>query len=74
VIAIVPECHFESGTESEKNFSHFGSVGIQHTHTVNSGIVQLISSNPSELGGLSAGFPAGPLVDSYYTPVYLAYL
>jgi len=47
-----------------------GGLGRQYTRTVNSGTVRWTFHNPSELGGLSAGCPAGPSVDSYNALVF----
>jgi len=47
-----------------------GGLGWQYTRTVTLGTVQKKSPNPSELGGLSAGRPAGPSIDSNKTLVF----
>jgi hypothetical protein len=63
VLATVPDRHSWSGSGSELNSWQIGSPGSQHTRTVNSGTVRCKSPNPSGLGGLSAGRPAGPSVE-----------
>jgi hypothetical protein len=65
VLATVLERHFGSGSGSEPTRCQIGGPGCQHTPTVNSGTVRCKSPNPSWLGGLSAGRPAGPAVDLY---------
>ena len=54
-----------AGSVLEPNCRQIRCSGRQYTRAVNSGPVQWTSSNPSELGGLSAGCPVGPSVDSY---------
>jgi len=51
---MVADHHFECRSGSLLNLGQIGSSGHQKTQTVNSGRVQWKSSNPSELGGLSA--------------------
>jgi len=62
----------EKGTGSEPNRCQIGGPGCQYTRTVNSGPVRCKSPNPSELGRLSAGRPAGPSVDLYNVLVFAA--
>jgi len=64
-IATVPDRRFGSGYRSEPTRFQIGCPGPQCTGTINSGTVRWTSHNLSELGGLSAGCPAGPSVDSY---------
>ena len=70
VLATVPDRHFGSGSGSELNRCQIGGPGCQYTRTVNSGLVRCNSPNPSELGRLSAGRPAGPSVDLYNVLVF----
>jgi len=70
VLATVPDHHLGSGSGSEPNRCKIGGPGFQYTRTVNSGLVRCKSPNPSELGGLSAGRPAGPSVDLYNVLVF----
>jgi len=70
VLATVPDRHFGSGCGSEPNRCQIGGPGCQHTRTVNSGTVRCKSPNPSGLGGLSAGRPAGPSVDLYNVLIF----
>jgi len=65
VLATVPDRHFKSGSRSKLNHYQIGGLGCLYTRTVNSGMVQWKSPKPSELGGLSAGCPAGPSINSY---------
>ena len=59
------EHHFGSGSGLEPNPRQNGSHDCQSTRNVNSGTVQWISHNPSQLAVLVADCPAGPSVDSY---------
>jgi len=70
VLATVPDRHFGSGSGSELNRCQIGGPGCQHTRTVNPGTVRCKSPNPSGLGGLSAGHPAGPSVDLYNVLIF----
>jgi len=72
VLATVLDRQFRSGTRSEPNRCQIGGPGCQYTRTINSGPVRCKSPNPSELGGLSAGRPAGPSVDLYNVLVFAA--
>jgi len=70
VLAMVLDHCFGSGSLSELNCHQIGGLGCQYTRTVNSGTVQWLSPNPSELGGLSAGRPAGSSKHSYNALVF----
>jgi len=70
VLATVPDRHFGSGSGSEPNRCQIGGPGCQYTRIVNAGPVRCKSPNPCELGGLSAGHPAGPSVDLYNVLVF----
>jgi len=70
VLATVPDSHFGSASRSKPNCCQIGGPGCLHTRTVNSGTVRCKSPNPSGLGGLSAGRPAGPSVDLYNVLVF----
>ena len=70
MLATVPDRHFGSGSGSEPIRCQIGGPGGQHTRTVNSGMVRCKSPNPSGLGGLSAGRPAGPSVDLYNVLIF----
>jgi len=71
VLATVPDRHFGSGSGSKPNRCQIGGPGsIQQTRTVNSGTVRCKCPNPSGLGVLSAGHPAGPSVDLYNVLVF----
>jgi len=70
VLETVPDRHFGSGSGSEPNHCQTGGPGCQHTRTVDSGTVRCKSTNPSGLGGLSAGRTAGPSVDLYNVLVF----
>ena len=59
-----------SGYGSEPTCFQISAPGRQYTQTVNSDPVQWTSHNMSELGGLSAGCPAGPSVNSYHAFVF----
>jgi len=65
VLATVPDRHFGSRSGSELNRYKIGGPDCQYTRTMNWGTVLCQSSNPSDLGRLSAGRPAGPSVDLY---------
>jgi len=65
VLATIPDRHFGSGSGSKLNGCQIGGLGFQLTRTAHSGMVPWKTPNPSELGGLSAGRPAGPSIDSY---------
>ena len=65
MLAMVLHHLFRSGSRSEPNHCQIRGPGCQHTRTVNSGTDQYKSPNPSGLGGLSVGRPAGPSVDLY---------
>jgi hypothetical protein len=65
VLAPVLDCHLQSGSGSELNNCQIGSPGRQSTGTVDSGTFQSASPYPSELGGSSAGPPAGSSVNTY---------
>jgi len=70
VLATVPHRLFGFGYGSEPTQFQIGGLGQQYTRTVSSGTVQWTSHNLSELGGLPAGCPAGPSVDSYNALVF----
>ena len=70
VLATVQQWRFGSEYGSEPTRSQIGGLGRHYTRTVNSGTVRWTSHNASELGGLSAGCPAGPSVDSYNALVF----
>jgi len=70
VWATVPDRHSSSGSGSEPNRCQIGGPGCQYSRTDNSGTVRCQYSNLSELGGLSAGRPAGPSVDLYNVLVF----
>ena len=70
MLATVGDCRFGSGNGSEPNSCQTGGPGRQYTRTVNSGTIRWKSHKPSELPGLSVGFPAGPSVDSYNALVF----
>jgi len=70
VLAPVVDRHFGCGSGSEPNHCQIGAQGCHYTRTVNSATVRCKSPNPSELGGLSAGRPAGPSVDLYNVLVF----
>jgi len=65
VLAIIPNRRFGTGSGSEPNRCWIGSFCSQSMQTVHSCMVQWKCPKPSELGGWSAGRPAGPSVDSY---------
>jgi len=64
VLAAVLNLHFGSGSGWESNSRQICGLGQFYTQTVNSGTVGWTTPNPSELGGLSVGCPAGPSVHS----------
>jgi hypothetical protein len=70
VLTTVPAGHVGSGSGSKPNSCQIGGPVCQHTGTANSGTVRCKSPNPSGLGGLSAGRPAGPSVDLYNVLVF----
>jgi hypothetical protein len=70
LVATVPDRHFGSGSGSKPNHCQIGGPGRQLTRTAHSGMVPWLTPNPSELGGLSAGHPAGPSIDSYQAVVF----
>ena len=65
VLATVPDRRIRSGSVSEMNRHQRRGPGRQYTHTDKSGMVQRTSPNQSELGGWSAGCPAGLSGDLY---------
>jgi len=65
VLATILDRHFGSGSGSKPNRCQNGSPGRQKTRTAHLVTVPWKTPNPSELGGLSAGRPAGPSLDSY---------
>jgi len=65
VLATDLDRRYRSGSGSEPNQWHIGGPGCQYGRTVNSNTVRWISSNPSQLGRLSVGRPAGSSVDLY---------
>jgi len=69
VLAMVPDLHFTSGSRSKSISFLIGGPSCRSTRTVNSDTVRWQTPNPSEWGGLSAGRPAGPSIDSYKNPV-----
>lgn len=70
LLEMVLDCSFGSGYQSVLYHGHIGSTGSQYTRTVHSGTVRWISQNLSELGGSSAGCPAGTSVDSFNAFVF----
>ena len=70
VWATVPDHHFGSGSRSKPKRWQIGGPGHQSTRTPHSGTVPWCTPNPSELGGLSAGCPAGPSIDSHKAGVF----
>jgi len=64
VVAMVLDHHFRSGSRSNPNHWQIGGPGCQWTQTFTWGTVRWLTLNPFELGGLSAGHPAGPSIDS----------
>jgi hypothetical protein len=74
VLAAVLDRHFGSRSGSEQNPGQIGRLGRQQTRTVNSGMVQLTSRYPSELGGFSAGCTAGPSVNIYTILAFIIWL
>ena len=70
MLAAVLDCYFGSGSGSQRHYCQIGGLGCQYTRTVNSGLVQCKSPNPSELVGLSVGRPAGQSVDLYNVVVF----
>jgi len=70
VLATVLDRRFGSGYGSEPTRFQIAGPGRQYTRTINSGTVRWTSQNPSQLGGLSAGCPAGRSVDSYNALVF----
>ena len=69
-LTMVPDCPFQFRSATKPNCYKIGSPGRQDTQTVNLGTLQWKSPNRSELGGLSAGCPVGPSVDSYNAFVF----
>jgi hypothetical protein len=69
-LATVPRHHFESVSGYKSNHFQIGGQGCQHTRSVNLGIIRCQTAHPSELGGLSAGRPVGPSIDSYKAVVF----
>jgi len=65
VFATVPDSLFRSGSRSERRHCQVGGPGHQSTRAVISGMVRWITPNQSELGRLSACYPAGPSVNSF---------
>jgi len=65
VLATIPDSWCESGSRSKLTCCKIGYPGCQYTQTVNLGTVLWVSSNQSELGGLSECRPVGASVDSY---------
>jgi hypothetical protein len=68
LLATVPNHRF--GSWLEPNIWQIGGSGHEYTRNVTSDTVQCNSSSPSELGGLSVGYPAATSLDSYYTHVF----
>jgi len=64
VLETVPDRCFWSGSGLEPNCGRVGGPGHQYTRNVSMGTVRWKSPNRSELGGLSAGHPVAPSVDS----------
>jgi len=63
VLATVLDRPVRSGSRSKPNCHQFGDPGWQFTPTVNSRTVRWKSPTLSELGGMSAGCPAGTSID-----------
>lgn len=66
MLATVPHHCFLSGSGPDLNCCQIAGWSRQYTQTVNSNKVQWRRNNPSELGRLSVGCPAGPPGDSYH--------
>ena len=62
---MVPDIHIMSESRSTMICWVIGRPVLQSVGTDKSGTVYCKSPNPSVLGGLSAGHPAGPSVDLY---------
>jgi len=67
---MVPDRHFGSGCGSKPNCCQISGPGRQYTRNAHSGTVPRKTPNLSELGGFSAGRPAGPSIDSYKAVVF----
>jgi len=65
VLATVLDRHFGYGPGSKPNSCQIGGPGRQLTQSTHSGTVPWWTPNPFESGGLSAGCPVGPSIDSY---------
>jgi hypothetical protein len=69
VLATVPDLNLGSRSGSKPNRWQICCPGYEYTQTVNAGTVRWWTDNPSKFGGLSAGRPAGPSIDSFKTLV-----
>jgi len=67
---MVPDRHFGIRSRSKLNHCQIGNPGRHWIRTVNSCTARWYDPNPSELGGLSVGRPAGPSIDSYKALVF----
>jgi len=65
VLEMVPDFRFGLGCGSRPKHGQIGSPGCQFTRTVIWGMARQKSPNPTAVGRLSAGRPAGPSVDAY---------
>lgn len=77
VFQIILDCRFSTILGSKLNRSPIWGQGCQCTWTSNLVTVQCKSFNPCEFGGLSAGRPVGPSVDSdneFALPISILYL
>jgi len=70
---MILDCRMGSRSGSKQNSCEIGILGRQNTRTINLGLVKWTSPNSSDFGGLSAGCPAFPSVDSYSALVFAVY-